>query len=69
MGYWIEQNITCYVQNCSNCGFEIDDDVSLELYGDCYRKPKCCPECGEKMEYVKSDYETDSYVGIKGGEV
>lgn len=33
MGYWIEQNRTCYTQNCSNCGFEIDDKTKNEEYG------------------------------------
>ena len=38
-------------QTCTACGFVIDDDVSFEMYsGDCYRKPKFCPECGAKMD-------------------
>lgn len=47
-GEWIQgQSIS---QECSCCGFEIDDDVSYEMYcGDCYKKPKFCPECGAKM--------------------
>ena len=63
MGYWIEENITCSCQNCSNCGFMIDDDVSYQLYRKSFRKPRFCPECGEKMEYVKTDYKTESYIG------
>lgn len=66
MGYWIEENTTCSVQECSNCNFKIDDDVSYQLYRKSFRKPRFCPECGEKMKYVKSDYKTDSYVGEKG---
>ena len=69
MGYWIEENATCSVQECSNCNFKIDDDVSWQLYRVSFRKPKFCPECGEKMEYVKTDYITNSYVGEKEGEV
>ena len=69
MGYWIEENTTCSVQECSNCNFKIDDDVSWHLYRVSFRKPKFCPECGEKMEYVKTDYITNSYVGEKEGEV
>ena len=47
-GKWVQDKYL--TQKCSFCGFEIDDDVSFEMYGDCYRKPKYCPECGAKME-------------------
>ncbi len=46
-GEWVQDQ---YInQECSSCGFEISDDASYELYYDCYRKPKFCPECGTKM--------------------
>ena len=47
-GKWVQDKYI--TQKCSFCGFEIDDDVSFEMYDDCYRKPKYCPECGAKME-------------------